>query len=168
MITTFLPWPEQSLYYYLHSINFYHRDDPYTATMEFFGLPFPVLFNVFDTFTSYQGIEVDDPDCIFAMNYGEEINCIALNHTERTTFSSDGKNITSTCLYISYFFLLILYFLFHTMLDQSGSDVDSYVINLICSDSDNSYSVSLLDGLFAFPAFANSPFIHLLPSILFL
>ena len=76
----------------------YHRDDPYNATMEFFGLPFPVLFNVFDTFTSYQGLEVDDSHCIFAMNYGEELSCIALNHTERTTFSSDGKNITSTCL----------------------------------------------------------------------
>ena len=60
---------------------------------------FLILFNVYDTFTSSDGFPITTEDCIAAWGYPQETECVALNRTENTTFSSDGQNITSICLF---------------------------------------------------------------------
>ena len=76
----------------------YCRSEPYKLDTTLFDQYFLILFNVYDTFTSSDGFPITTEDCIAAWGYPEETECVALNSTENTTFSLDGRNITSLCL----------------------------------------------------------------------
>ena len=79
------------------------RDNPYYTDITDYAIG--LAFNVYDTFTSYNGVTFEDEvtDCIASYYVFGILICQALNSTENTTISSDGKNITSICLYSHFF-----------------------------------------------------------------
>ena len=128
----------------LHLFILSLRDNPYYTdiTDKAIGL----VFNVYDTFTSYNGVTFEDAvtDCIASYYVYGILVCQANNSTEKTTISSDGKNITSLCLYPHLFFLT------YNSLDSINS-VQRYQVNYICNTSvESSYSATQPTFIYSF------------------
>ena len=97
-----------SLPHSLHSLTVLLRDDPYTTTISTISMN--LVFNVYDIIITGndEGSIPAEADCVSAYYLQNMQICLARNSTESTEFSSDGKTITSSCLYLFYFYILDL------------------------------------------------------------
>ena len=84
-----------------------YRTNPYYTTLNSTAI---VVFNIFDTFTSFRGIAVGEDDCAVGLYTRQEVSCIGSNSTAQTSFYLDGTGLYTLCI------LLVLLVLFHVFL----------------------------------------------------